>query len=161
MRPRSLALASALAVLPLTVASLGATAAYAAPTPNASAARVALPNTVTPAVAHSQKSGDVPATQQISVAVSLKLRNTAELDRLLSALSTKGSPEYGHYLTPAQFTERFGPTQADVDQVRSYLAGQGLKVTSVSANRQVVNATGSNAQIAKAFGTHESRYVDQ
>ncbi|MFB7663308.1 protease pro-enzyme activation domain-containing protein [Kitasatospora sp. NPDC056138] len=161
MRPRSLALASALAVLPLTVASLGATTAYAAPTPHVSAPRVALPNTVTPAVAHSQKQGDVPAAQQISVAVSLKLRNTAQLDRFLAAVSTKGSPEYGHYLTPAQFTERFGPTQADVDQVRSYLADQGLKVTSVSANRQVVNASGSNAQIAKAFGTHESRYVDK
>ncbi|MDH6127605.1 protease pro-enzyme activation domain-containing protein [Kitasatospora sp. GP82] len=161
MRPRSLALASALAVLPLTVASLGATAAYAAPTPNASAARVALPNTVTPAVAHSQKQGDVPAAQQISVAISLKLRNTAELNRFLAAVSTKGAPEFGQYLTPAQFTERFGPTNADVDQVRSYLAGQGLKVTSVSGNRQVVNASGTAAQIAKAFGTHESQYVDQ
>ncbi|MGK4582172.1 protease pro-enzyme activation domain-containing protein [Kitasatospora sp. HPMI-4] len=161
MRPRSLALASALAVLPLTLASLGATAAYAAPQANASAARVALPNTVTPAVAHSQKSGDVPAAQQISVAVSLKLRNTSELDSLLAALSNPKSPQFGKYLTPAQFTARFGPTQADVAQVRSYLEGQGLKVTSVSANRQVVNATGTNAQIAKAFGTHESRYVDK
>ncbi|GAA2276990.1 MULTISPECIES: S53 family peptidase [Kitasatospora] len=161
MRPRSLALASALAVLPLTAASLAATTAYAAPAPHVSAPRVALPNTVTPAVAHSQKQGDVPAAQQISVAVSLKLRNTAQLDRFLAAVNDKHSPQYGHYLTPAQFTERFGPTQADVAQVRSYLEGQGLKVTSVSANRQVVNASGTNAQIAKAFGTHESRYVDK
>ncbi|MGK4580188.1 S53 family peptidase [Kitasatospora sp. HPMI-4] len=161
MRPRSLALASTLAVLPLTVASLGVTTAYAAPTPHVSASRVALPNTVTPAVAHSQKQGDVPAAQQISVGISLKLHNTAQLDRFLAAVSDKHSPQYGHYLTPAQFTARFGPTQADVAQVRSYLEGQGLKVTSVSANRQVVNATGTNAQIAKAFGTHESRYVDK
>ncbi|GAA2261748.1 MULTISPECIES: protease pro-enzyme activation domain-containing protein [Kitasatospora] len=161
MRPRSLALASALAVLPLTAASLCATAAYAAPQANVSAARVALPNTVTPAVAHSQKQGDVPAAQQISVAVSLKLRNTAELDTFLAALSNPKSPQFGKYLTPAQFTARFGPTQADVAQVRSYLEEQGLKVTSVSANRQVVNASGTNEQIAKAFGTHESRYVDK
>ncbi|MEV4559486.1 protease pro-enzyme activation domain-containing protein, partial [Kitasatospora sp. NPDC049285] len=160
MRPRSLALAAALAVLPLTVVSLGVGTAQAAPTPNAAAARVALPQTVTPAVARSQKQGDLPADREISVAVNLKLRNTAELDRFLTAVSTPGSVEFGHYLTPAQFTEKFGPTQADVDQVRAYLAAQGLKVTAVSGNRQVVDASGPAAKIAQAFGTHESTYTD-
>ncbi|MFJ5922769.1 protease pro-enzyme activation domain-containing protein [Kitasatospora sp. NPDC092948] len=159
MRPRSLALAAALAVLPLTAVSLGVGTAQAAPTPNA-AARVALPQTVTPAVARSHKQGDLPADRRISVAVSLKLRNTAELDRFLSAVATPGTPEFGHYLTPAQFTERFGPTQADVDQVRAFLTAQGLQVDSVSANRQVVNATGPAAKVAAAFGTHESTYSD-
>ncbi|GAA2823305.1 hypothetical protein GCM10010441_54740 [Kitasatospora paracochleata] len=159
MRPRSLALASALAVLPLTVVSLGVSTAQAAPTPNATA-RVALPQTVTPAVAHSNKKGDVPAEQQISVAVSLKLHNTAELDRFLHALATPGTAEYGHYLTPEQFGAKFGATQADVDQVRAFLTAQGLKVGSVSANRQVIDATGSADQVAKAFGTHESTYTD-
>jgi len=160
VRPRSLALASALAVLPLTVVSLGVTTAQAAPIPNASASRVALPNTVTPAVARSQKVGDVAAAQDISVSVSLKLRNTADLDRFLAAVSKPGSAEFGQYLTPEQFNARYGPTQASVDQVRSYLTAQGLSVSSVSANRQVVNAHGTAEQIAKAFGTHESSYVD-
>ncbi|WP_441251113.1 protease pro-enzyme activation domain-containing protein [Kitasatospora sp. McL0602] len=160
MRPRSLALTAALAVLPLTVVSLGVTAASAAPSPNASASRVALPNTVTPAVAHSQKKAGLPAAQQLSVAVSLKLRNTEALDAFLKAVSTRGTAEFGHYLTPAQFTERFGPTQADVAQVRTYLAAQGLTVSSVSDNRQVVNAHGTAAQITKAFGTQESAYFD-
>ncbi|AUG78614.1 hypothetical protein CFP65_3834 [Kitasatospora sp. MMS16-BH015] len=160
MRPRSLALVSALAVLPLTVVSLGATVATAAPTPNASVSRVALPNTVTPAVAHSAKKATLPSNTQISVAISLKLRNTDALDAFLKAVSTKGNPLFGQYLTPAQFNARFGPTQADVDQVKTYLAGQGLAVDSVSANRQVVNARGTAAQISKAFGTQESSYFD-
>ncbi|MEU6231722.1 protease pro-enzyme activation domain-containing protein [Kitasatospora sp. NPDC047058] len=160
MRPRSLALAAALAVLPLTAVSLGVSAAQAASVPNAAAPRVSLPNTVTPAVARSEKKGDVPADQQLSVAVSLKLRNTAELDRFLGAIATPGTPEYGRYLTPQQFTERFGPTQAAVEQVKAYLAAQGLAVSGVSDNRQVVNAHGTAEQIAKAFGTHESAYLD-
>ncbi|MFJ2779409.1 protease pro-enzyme activation domain-containing protein [Kitasatospora sp. NPDC087315] len=160
MRPRSLALAAALAVLPLTAVSLGVTGAQAAPVPNASAPRVSLPDTVTPAVARSEKKGDVPADQQLSVAVSLKLRDTAGLDRFLAAVATPGTPEYGGYLTPQQFTERFGPTQAAVEQVRSYLTAQGLTVSGVSDNRQVVGARGTAAQIAKAFGTHESAYLD-
>ncbi|MEV4612268.1 protease pro-enzyme activation domain-containing protein [Kitasatospora sp. NPDC049258] len=159
MRPRSLALSAAIAVLPLTAISLGVSTAQAAPVPNA-AARVSLPATVTPAVARSQKQGDVPAAQQLSVSVSLKLRNTADLDRFLTAVSTPGSKDYGRYLTPEQFTAAFGPTQADVDQVRAFLASQGLSVSSVSANRQVVNAQGTAEQLAKAFGTHESSYTD-
>ncbi|MFE7525048.1 protease pro-enzyme activation domain-containing protein [Kitasatospora sp. NPDC057542] len=158
MRPRSLALAAAIAVLPLTAVSLGVSTAQAA-TPNA-APRVALPNTVNPAVAHSEKKGDVPAAQQIAVSVSLKLRNTDALDRFLTAVATPGTPEYGHYLTPEQFTAQFGPTQAAVDQVRAYLAQQGLTVTDVSTNRQVVNAHGTAAQVSQAFGTHESSYLD-
>ncbi|GAA2793935.1 protease pro-enzyme activation domain-containing protein [Kitasatospora sp. CM 4170] len=160
MRPRSLALAAAFAVLPLSAVSLGVTTAQAATTPNAAAPRVALPETVTPAVARSEKKGDVPADQQLSVAVSLKLRDTAGLDRFLASVATPGTPEYGHYLTPQQFTERFGPTQAAVDQVKAYLAAQGLTVSGVSDNRQVVDARGSAEQIAKAFGTHESAYLD-
>ncbi|MFG2917860.1 protease pro-enzyme activation domain-containing protein [Kitasatospora sp. NPDC048298] len=158
MRPRSLALAAAIAVLPLTAVSLGVSTAQAA-TPNATP-RVALPNTVNPAVAHSEKKGDVPAAQQIAVSVSLKLRDADALDRFLTAVATPGTPEYGHYLTPEQFTARFGPTQAAVDQVRTYLAQQGLTVTEVSANRQVVNAHGTAAQVSQAFGTHESSYLD-
>ncbi|WP_371480340.1 protease pro-enzyme activation domain-containing protein [Kitasatospora sp. NBC_00315] len=160
MRPRPLALAAALAVLPLTAVSLGVTAAQAAPTPNAAASRVALPDTVTPAVARSQKKGDVPAAQQLSVAVSLKLRDTAELDSFLAAVATPGTAEYGKYLTPERFTALYGPTQAAVEQVKSYLKAQGLTVGSVSDNRQVVNAQGTAEQIAKAFGTHESSYLD-
>ncbi|MCX4747722.1 protease pro-enzyme activation domain-containing protein [Kitasatospora sp. NBC_01287] len=158
MRPRPLALAAAIALLPLCAASLSVTAAQAA-TPNASAPRVALPNTVTPAVAHSQKQGDVPAAQQLSVAVSLKLRNTADLDKFLADVANPASANYGHYLTPAEFTARYAPTQADVDHVVAFLKSQGL-TASVSANRQVIDAKGSNAQIAQAFGTHESAYYD-
>ncbi|WP_329565941.1 protease pro-enzyme activation domain-containing protein [Kitasatospora sp. NBC_01266] len=157
MRPRPLALAAAIALLPLCAASLSVTAAQAA-TPNATS-RVALPDTVTPAVSHSQKQGDVPAAQQLSVAVSLKLRNSAELDQFLADVANPASANYGHYLTPAQFEARYAPTQQDVDHVVAFLKSQGL-TTSVSANRQVVDAKGSNAQIARAFGTHESAYYD-
>ena len=160
MRPRPLALAAALAVLPLTAVSLGTTAAQAAPTPNAAASRVSLPNTVTPAVARSERKGDVPAAQPLSVAVSLNLRDTAGLDRFLAAVATPGTPEYGAYLTPAQFTARYGPTPAAVGQVEEYLRAQGLTVASVSDNRQVVNVQGTAEQIARAFGTHESAYLD-
>ncbi|MFE9422385.1 protease pro-enzyme activation domain-containing protein [Kitasatospora sp. NPDC006697] len=158
MRPRPLALAAAIALLPLSVATLGTVSAQAA-TPNASAPRVALPETVTPAVAHSQKQGEVPADRQLSVAVALKLRDTAGLDAFLAQVSDPKSPQYGHYLTPEQFADRYAPTQADTAKVVAFLKAHGLTAT-VSANRQVVDAKGSAAQISAAFGTHESAYFD-
>ncbi|GAA1965949.1 protease pro-enzyme activation domain-containing protein [Kitasatospora viridis] len=158
MRPRPLALAAAIALLPLSVASLGIQSAQAA-TPNAATPRVILSNTVTPAVAHSQKQGDVPADQQLSVAVSLKLRNAADLDAFLAKVSDPKSPQYGHYLTPQQFADRYAPSQADTAKVVAYLTSHGL-TASVSANRQVVDVKGTSAQISAAFGTHESAYFD-
>ncbi|MGF1431715.1 protease pro-enzyme activation domain-containing protein [Kitasatospora sp. LaBMicrA B282] len=158
MRPRPLALAAAIALLPLCAASLSVTAAQAA-TPNAAAPLIALPNTVTPAVAHAQKQGDVPAAQQLSVAVSLKLRNAAELDKFLADVANPASPVYGQYLTPQQFADRYAPTEADVAKVQAYLSAHGLTGT-VSANRQVVDVKGDADKIAAAFGTHESAYYD-
>ncbi|MCH0570200.1 immune inhibitor A [Streptomyces sp. MUM 136J] len=156
MIPRHLGTAAAVFVLlPLSITALGATNADAASNP-----RVALPQTVNPSVGHSHRIGDLPVGQKLSVSVSLKLRDSAGLDRFLAAVGTPGSPEYGHYLTPAQFAARFAPTKADLDRVRSYLRSQGLTVTGVSGNRQVVSATGSVSKINKAFGTHETNYLD-
>ncbi|GAB2711027.1 protease pro-enzyme activation domain-containing protein [Kitasatospora kifunensis] len=122
--------------------------------------RVVVPGTTVPELARSQKLGEVPADQQISVDLCLRLRNTADLDHFLQAVATPGTQEYGHYLTPEQFTARFGPTQAAVEQVKAYLTAQGLVVSDVSANRQVIKAHGAATQIAAAFDTHEQTYRD-
>ncbi|MGW2253440.1 S53 family peptidase [Kitasatospora sp. NPDC001660] len=157
MRSRSFALSAALAVLSLAAVSLSANASL---TPQTAAARTALPDTMSPAVSHSQRQDTVAAGRPMAVSVNLKLRNTAALDRFLTAVSTPGDPLYGKYLTPDQFAAEYGPTQGDVDRVTRFLTSQGLTVTGVSANRQVVNTGGTADRIAAAFGTHESMYVD-
>ncbi|MDH6114673.1 subtilase family serine protease [Kitasatospora sp. MAP12-15] len=150
---RHLAAVAALSLLPLGSPVLAGTAS-AEPT-------VALAGTVTPATAGAQRQGALPAGQQLSVAVSLKLRNSAGLDRFIAEVSTPGSAEHGHYLTPAQFAARYAPSQSDVQRVRAYLRGQGLTVTAVSANRQVVDVTGGAARIDAAFHTTETSYLDR
>ena len=113
-----------------------------------------------PGPALSQKQGSLAAAQPLAVSVNLKLRNTGALDRFVTAVSTPGDPQFGRYLTPDQFMAAYGPTQDDVDRVTGFLTSQGMTVTGVSANRQVVNASGSADRIARAFGTHESMYMD-
>ncbi len=147
--------AAVIRLLSLTMSFGGAAAAG-----NPGGGRVVLPSTVAAAVARSQKLGDVAADEQISVAVLLKLRHTADLDRFLTAVGTPGTPEYGHYLTPERFLIRYGPSRSAVAKVSAHLTAHGLAVTDVSANRQVVRARGTAGQIDAAFGTHEGTYRD-
>jgi subtilase family serine protease len=53
------------------------------------------------------------ATQPMNLAVALPLRNKEALTNLLHDLYDPASPKYHQYLTPEQFTEQFGPTEAD------------------------------------------------
>ena len=155
IRSRLLVLALSAPVL-FAGAALSATSASAAPS-----ATTVLASNVAPGLATVQSRGNVADGEQLSVAVALKLRNTAALHQFLADVSNPHSSKYGHYLTPAQFLAQYGPTQASVDAVSSHLASAGLRVTKVSANRQVVDATGTAAQIRTAFGTTIGSYYDQ
>jgi kumamolisin len=137
-------------------AALSATAATAAPPTT-----TVISDNVTPGLANVQSRGDVAEGKQLSVAVGLKLRNTAALHQFLADVSNPHSPRYGHYLTPAQFLADYGPTPSGVDAVTKQLTSAGLRVTKVSANRQVVDATGTAAQLRTAFGTTIGAYYDQ
>ena len=59
-----------------------------------------------------QPLGRLPGTNSLRLAISLPLRNSDALASLLQRLYDPASPDYHRYLTPAQFTERFGPTDA-------------------------------------------------
>lgn len=146
-------------VLAMVAAPLPIIAAVAlAGVANAAEPQVAVAGNVSPAVATSHRTGDLAADKQLSVAVGLKLHNTAALDKFLADVGNPKSPSYGHYLTPEQFAARFGPTRAEFDQVSSYLRSKGLRVNGV--NGQVVDATGTSAQLAGAFATKLGVYDD-
>ena len=121
-------------------------------------AMVAMPDNVNAAVGQSTRMGDMPASDMMSVAVSLNPRDQSGLQAFLAAVSDPNSPQYHQYLTPGEFTARFGPTQADVAKVTDYLTSAGLTVQDVSPNRQVVDATGPVSMMEQAFNTHLSNY---
>src|SRR3974390_1642099 len=54
----------------------------------------------------------LPASQRIRFDMTLALSHPSELRAFLAQLYKRSSPQYRHFLTPQQFTERFGPTQA-------------------------------------------------
>ena len=65
------------------------------------------------AAAHLQPLGSLDRSQRLNLAISLPLRNQTALDNLLREIYDPASPNYHHYLTPEEFTERFGPSIQD------------------------------------------------
>jgi subtilase family serine protease len=95
--------------------------------------------------------GRLPASQQMQLAISLPLRNQEQLNTLLQQLEDPANPNYHHYLTSAQFNEQFGPTAEQYQQVIAFAQAHGFTVTHTSASRQLLNVTGSVANVEKTF----------
>lgn len=102
-----------------------------------------------------------PATDVVHARVYLPWRDAAGLDATTKALSTPGSASYGHYLTPAQFRQRYAPTQSDVKAVQQWLRRAGLSVVATPENNQYVAVEGTAAQAETAFGTTLAEYRTQ
>ena len=95
--------------------------------------------------------GSLPPEQRLKLSIVLPLRNQGELTSLLSGLYDPSSPNYHHFLSVDQFTERFGPTAEDYQATVDFAKANGLAVVGVPANRMLVPVRGSVAQIEKAF----------
>jgi subtilase family serine protease len=88
---------------------------------------------------------------QLQLAIGLPLRNQSELDTLLAQLSDPASPNYGHYLSPAQFAEEFGPSDEDYQALIRFARANGLAVTGTHSNRLLLDVAGDTAAIEKAM----------
>ena len=102
--------------------------------------------------------GRLPASQPLRLTIALPLRNESDLDELLQQLYDPQSSSYHQFLSVEEFTERFGPPQADYDALVSYLEASGLTVTGTAPNRMIVNVTGPVANIERVFHTTLSVY---
>ncbi|HVN06046.1 MAG TPA: S53 family peptidase [Bryobacteraceae bacterium] len=110
------------------------------------------------ATGRAQLAGELPGNQRLALAISLPLRNAAALDDLLRQIYDPQSPNYRHYLSVAEFTGRFGPTQEDHDAVVRFAAANGLTVTGTARNRLVVDVAGTVTNIERAFHVTMNSY---
>ncbi len=95
--------------------------------------------------------GRLPATQTMQVDLVLPLSHPEELDNFLQALYDPNSPSYRHFVSPQEFTERFGPTQANYDAVLRFAKANGLKVVGGSRDGMDVQVEGTIENIEAAF----------
>ena len=95
--------------------------------------------------------GRLPATQIMELDVVLPLRDPDGLDSFLADLYSSTVPNYRPFLTPAEFTEKFGPTQSDYDAVARYAQEHGLAVVGGSRDGMEVQVKGPVSAIESAF----------
>ena len=100
---------------------------------------------------HLQPIGFYSATNRLNLAIGLPFHNQAELAELLRQLSDPASPNFRKFLTPEEFTARFGPTEADYAAVMNFARTNGLAVTGTYGNRLVLDVAGTAAAVGSAF----------
>jgi hypothetical protein len=103
------------------------------------------------AVSRLKPIGRLPGTHRLSLAIGLPLRNEAALDSLLQKIYDPASPNFRQYLTPEQFTERFGPMEQDYQAVIDFAKTNGLTVTGMHPNRVVLDVSASASDIERVF----------
>jgi subtilase family serine protease len=80
------------------------------------------------------------------------------LEKLLDDQQNKTSPSYHHWLTPEQFGQQFGPSDADLQTITGWLQSHGFEVGSTKG-RTVLEFSGSASQVQEAFHTTIRNYL--
>jgi len=125
---------------------------------SAMTSKVPLPGSAPVAAKHGKVIGQADKSNDISLTVSLQVRNQADLDRFIADLYNPASPNYKQFLTPQTFAAQFGPTTANIQSVTQYLTAQGLHVSSVSPEGTLIQVNGKVADVEQAFGTVINNY---
>jgi subtilase family serine protease len=95
--------------------------------------------------------GRLPDDRIMQLDVVLQLRDRDGLHRFLEDLYNPHSPNYRRWLTPAQFTERFGPTQKDYDTVLRWAKASGFDVVGGSRDGMEVQIRGPVSAVESAL----------
>ncbi len=77
----------------------------------------------------------------------------AALDQFLQDQQDRSSPRFHSWLTPAQFGDRFGPSQSDLQTVASWLASHGFRISRIAHSGMFMEFSGTAGQVKDAFHT--------
>ena len=123
---------------------------------------VTLKGTVHPLANPQNDRGPAPQSMQLTRMHLILKRSPAQdtaLRQLIQEQNTPGSPNYHKWLTPAQFAAEFGPSKQDIATVENWLAGQGFTINKLEPGNQVLDISGTVAQLSSAFHTEIHRYM--
>ena len=94
----------------------------------------------------------------LTLHIGLGVHNSAAIDALIAAASKRSNPQYGHYLTRAQYRAQVAPTMQEEQAVQDWARGAGLAVRAVSPERLYVTVQGSTSQVEHALGVTINDY---
>jgi kumamolisin len=102
--------------------------------------------------------GQLSSERIMNLDIVLNLRDRAGLQDFLGELYDPSSPSYRKYLTPQEFTAKFGPTQADYEAVVSWAKANGLTVVGGTRDGMDVQVSGRVSTIEAAFHVEMRTY---
>lgn len=93
----------------------------------------------------------------------LVLQRSPEQEQALAAFNQRqydpSSPDYHHWLHAQQFGELYGPNDADITAVTSWLQNHGFQIGAISKGRVTIEFTGTVAQVQDAFHVEMHKYL--
>ena len=102
--------------------------------------------------------GRLPQNQVLQLDLVLPLSNPAGLKSFLADVYNPKSANYRHFLTPQQFTARFGPTEAQYNEVLRFANYYGLEVVGGSRDGMDVQVKGTAGAVEAAFHVNMVNY---
>ncbi len=103
------------------------------------------------AVAGLAAKGLLADTNELKLAIGLPLRNADVLSNLLEQIYDPGSTNFHKFLSPQEFTERFGPTAQDYQSEIDFAGKSGYTISGGYSNRMLVDVEGKVKDIQNAF----------
>ncbi len=95
--------------------------------------------------------GRLAATTQLRLAIGLPFHDPESIHALFNQVYDPASTNFHRYLTPAQITERFGPTESEYQAVIRFAETNGLAVVATQGNRLLLDVLGKVSDVEKAF----------
>ena len=97
-------------------------------------------------------SPDLPMTDLILV-LSRSPRQQAAFEKFIASQYDPASPNFHHWLTPAEVGQDFGPSQSDIGTVSNWLTTHGFSIAALPPSRMAIRFSGTAAQVESAFHT--------
>jgi subtilase family serine protease len=107
---------------------------------------------------NAQANGRLPGNQMLQLDLVLPLRDPAGLKTFLANVYNPKSPSYHQFLTPTEFTARFGPTTEQYETVTRFARTYGLEVVGGSRDGMLVQVKGSVSNIEAALHVNMRTY---
>ncbi len=95
--------------------------------------------------------GDLPKDTVLHFDMLLPLRAPAELEQFLADVYNPASPSYRHFLPPAEFTARFGPSASDWTELLGFARQNGFTIVGGTRDEMDLRLAGPVHAIETAF----------
>jgi hypothetical protein len=99
------------------------------------------------------------ATNRMLLVLKRSVEQESALTQLMVDQHNTNSPNYHKWLTPEQFGAEFGPADADIQAVTSWLESHGFQVAKVSKGKIAIEFSGTAAQVKQAFHTEIHKFL--